>query len=51
MPPWPACRLLCPRRRKLTTNRLTFAAFPIMGYSMTSDTIPQTTLWQLATYK
>jgi len=33
-----------------TTNRLTFAAFPIMGYSMTSDTIPQTTLWQLATY-
>jgi CzcA family heavy metal efflux pump len=29
---------------------LTFAAFPIMGYSMTSDTIPQTTLWQLATY-
>src|SRR4051812_14988780 len=34
----------------LTTNRLTFAAFPIMGYSMTSDTIPQTTLWQIATY-
>jgi CzcA family heavy metal efflux pump len=34
----------------LNTNRLTFAAFPIMGYSMTSDTIPQTTLWQLATY-
>ncbi len=33
-----------------TTNRLTFAAFPIIGYSMTSDTIPQTTLWQLATY-
>ena len=32
------------------TNRLTFAAFPIMGYSMTSDTIPQTMLWQLATY-
>ena len=34
----------------LNTNRLTFAAFPIMGYSITSDTIPQTTLWQLATY-
>jgi CzcA family heavy metal efflux pump len=34
----------------LNNNRLTFAAFPIMGYSMTSDTIPQTTLWQLATY-
>ena len=39
-----------PATATLTTNRLTFAAFPIMGYSMTSDTIPQTTLWQLATY-
>ena len=35
---------------KLTANRLTFAAFPIMGYSLTSDTIPQTTLWEMATY-
>jgi len=35
---------------KLTTNRLTFAAFPIMGYSLTSDTVPQTTLWEMATY-
>ncbi|MDQ2842303.1 MAG: efflux RND transporter permease subunit [Acidobacteriota bacterium] len=34
----------------INTNRLTFAAFPILGYSMTSDTIPQTELWQLATY-
>jgi CzcA family heavy metal efflux pump len=39
-----------PATAKLTTNRLTFAAFPIMGYSMTSDTIAPTTLWQLATY-
>src|SRR5229473_5331526 len=34
----------------LTANRLTFAAFPIMGYSLTSDTIPQTKLWETATY-
>lgn len=39
-----------PTTATLTTNRLTFAAFPIMGYSMTSETIAQTTLWQLATY-
>jgi CzcA family heavy metal efflux pump len=35
---------------KLTANRLTFAAFPIMGYSLTSDKISQTTLWEMATY-
>jgi multidrug efflux pump subunit AcrB len=35
---------------KLTANRLTFAAFPIMGYSLTSDTVPQTQLWEMATY-
>ncbi len=34
----------------VTTNRLTFAAFPIMGYSVTSDRIPQTALYELATY-
>ncbi len=39
-----------PSTAVITANRLTFAAFPIMGYSMTSDTIPQTTLWQLANY-
>jgi CzcA family heavy metal efflux pump len=39
-----------PPTAKLTANRLTFAAFPIMGYSLTSDTIPQTTLWEMATY-
>ena len=35
-----------PPTAKLTANRLTFAAFPIMGYSLTSDTIPQTRLWE-----
>jgi CzcA family heavy metal efflux pump len=39
-----------PPTAKVTTNRLTFAAFPIMGYSLTSDTIPQTKLWEMATY-
>src|ERR1700733_1393718 len=44
-----------PSTAKLTTNRLTFATFPILGYALTADdrgpnTIPQTTLWQIATY-
>src|SRR4051794_5120172 len=34
-----------PSQAKLTANRLTFAAFPILGYSLTSDRIPQTALW------
>ncbi|HEV2175185.1 MAG TPA: efflux RND transporter permease subunit, partial [Nitrospira sp.] len=34
----------------ITTNRLTFANFPIIGYSLTSDTVPQTQLWEMATY-
>ena len=40
-----------PSTAKITANRLTFAAFPIMGYSLTSDTIPQDKLWELATYE
>ena len=39
-----------PPTAKLSANRLTFAAFPILGYSLTSDTVPQTRLWELATY-
>jgi CzcA family heavy metal efflux pump len=39
-----------PSTATITTNRLTFAAFPILGYSMTSATVPQTALWELATY-
>jgi CzcA family heavy metal efflux pump len=39
-----------PPTAKVTANRLTFAAFPIMGYSLTSDTVPMTRLWELATY-
>ncbi len=39
-----------PANAKVTANRLTFAAFPIIGYSLTSDRIPQTTLWEIANY-
>src|SRR5947208_14880203 len=39
-----------PAAAKITAERLTFAAFPILGYSLTSDTVPQTKLWELATY-
>ena len=39
-----------PPTAKITANRLTFAAFPIIGYSLTSATIPQTRIWEIATY-
>jgi CzcA family heavy metal efflux pump len=35
----------------IDTRRMTFASFPIIGYSLTSDTVPQTQLWELATYE
>jgi CzcA family heavy metal efflux pump len=39
-----------PPSARITSNRLTFATFPILGYSLTSDTVPQTRLWEIATY-
>ena len=39
-----------PSTAKLTANRLTFAAFPILAYSLTSDTMSQSDLWELANY-
>ena len=39
-----------PATAKLTSNRLTFAAFPIVAYSLTSESMPQTDLWELANY-
>ena len=39
-----------PSGAKIETHRLTFASFPIIGYSLTSDTIPQNKLWEIATY-
>ena len=35
----------------ITTNRLTFATFPIIGYSLQSNTVPMSQLWELATYQ
>jgi len=39
-----------PATAKIGAARSTFAAFPIMGYSLQSKTVPQTRLWELATY-
>lgn len=39
-----------PPTAKIDTHRLTFAAFPIIGYSLTSDTVPPNRLWEIATY-
>ena len=39
-----------PSTARVTTNRVTIATFPILGYSLTSDTVPQTRLWEIATY-
>jgi len=39
-----------PASARVTTNRVTIATFPILGYSLTSDTVPQTDLWEIATY-
>src|SRR5215469_1475517 len=40
-----------PSTATIEAHRMTFASFPIIGYSMTSDTVPQTELWELATYQ
>ena len=40
-----------PPTAKIEAHRLTFAAFPVIGYSLTSDSMPQTKLWELATYE
>ena len=40
-----------PATAKIESHRMTFASFPIMGYSVTSDTVPQTRLWEMATYE
>src|SRR6201992_249357 len=41
-----------PSTAKITTNRLTFATFPILGYALTADdrgpnTVSPTALWQI----
>ena len=39
-----------PTTAAIETHRLDFASFPIIGYSLTSEKIPQTQLWEIATY-
>jgi CzcA family heavy metal efflux pump len=39
-----------PPTAKVQTHRLTFAAFPIVCYSLTSDVVPPNKLWEIATY-
>src|SRR5437868_3564737 len=39
-----------PATAQIQTHRLDFASFPIIGYSLTSEKVPQTDLWELATY-
>lgn len=39
-----------PPGTKIQSHRLTFASFPIIGYSLTADNVPQTQLWEMATY-
>jgi CzcA family heavy metal efflux pump len=44
-------RASLPPSAVIETHRLSFASFPILGYSLTSDTVPPTRLWELATYE
>src|SRR6266481_9134392 len=37
-----------PSTAQIQTNRLDFSSFPIIGYSLTSDTVPQKDLWEIA---
>ena len=39
-----------PPGAQIEASRLTFSSFPIIGYSLTSDKVSQTDLWQMATY-
>src|SRR5580704_7391974 len=40
-----------PATAKVEAHRMTFASFPIMGYSLTSQNVPPTRLWEMATYE
>ena len=40
-----------PPAASIVAHRMTFASFPIIGYSLTSATVPQTQLWEMATYE
>jgi CzcA family heavy metal efflux pump len=40
-----------PPTAKIDAHRMTFASFPIIGYSLSSNAIPPTQLWEMATYE
>ncbi len=39
-----------PSSVKIDVNRLRFSSFPILSFSITSDSMPQAQLWEVATY-
>src|SRR5262249_16792171 len=43
-------RTQLPTTATIQTHRLSFASFPIIGHSLTSDTVPQSQLWTMANY-
>jgi multidrug efflux pump subunit AcrB len=44
-------RQTLPPTAVITTHRLGFASFPMLGYSLTSDKMPETDLWEMAEYQ
>jgi len=40
-----------PSTTQIHTYRMDFAMFPIIGYSLTSDKVPQSDLWEIANYE
>jgi CzcA family heavy metal efflux pump len=40
-----------PATAQVEAHRMTFASFPILGYSLTSENVPLTKLWEMATYE
>lgn len=40
-----------PATAKVDAQRLRFSSFPILGFGLTSDTMPQAKLWELATFQ
>ncbi|MGA9883644.1 MAG: efflux RND transporter permease subunit [Candidatus Acidiferrales bacterium] len=39
-----------PATARVSAERLEFSSFPILGYGLTSDTVSQQQLWEMATY-
>ena len=40
-----------PNTAKIEAHRMTFASFPIIGYSLIAPNVPPTKLWEMATYE